>query len=77
MDLVVQPVNPKLFGANIGPFWVFRNTPHGYELLLVVDALELEILRTKSNGLRDIRTTRVTAREVLQTNYEYDGKKYR
>ena len=35
-DLVVTAANPCLLGANIGPFWVFRNTPRGYELVLNV-----------------------------------------
>lgn len=25
-DIVVQAVNPRLLGANVNPFWVFRNT---------------------------------------------------
>jgi len=33
-DLIVQPNQVCLFGANIGPFWVFRNIPKGYKLAL-------------------------------------------
>jgi hypothetical protein len=53
-DLVVLPVEGCLFGANIGPFWVFRQTTEGYELALVVDALGIEFLNTRSSGFRDI-----------------------
>lgn len=75
-DLIVQSANPRLFGANLVPFWVFRKTFKGNELILRVDALNLELLKTKSKGYRDIRTRKATANEVITSYYEFDGTKY-
>jgi len=76
-DLVVAAKNPCLFGANLVPFWVFRNTPHGHELVLNVSALSLDVLNTKTNNYRDIRTARATARSVRTVIFRFDGKEYR
>src|SRR5260370_14708380 len=37
--LVVRAENGCLWGANIGPFWVFRHTDLGFELVLDASAL--------------------------------------
>ena len=76
-DLIVMAANPRLFGANIVPFWVFRNTPLGHQLVLSITTLGLEVLRSKTTGYRDIRATAATAKEVLTTDYVFDGTRYR
>lgn len=76
-DLVVKASNPCLFGANIDPFWIFRNTPRGYEHVLSVSTLGLDVLNAKTNGYRDVRTTAATANEVIITIYKFDGRKYK
>ena len=53
-DLIVMAAEPRLLGANIVPFWIFRNTLKGHELILSVSALSLDVLNTKTNGYRDI-----------------------
>ena len=75
-DLILQAVNPHLFGANLVPFWLFQRTPKGYKLILSVDALGLEVLKTKTNNYKNIRTTKATAKEILSGTYEFDGDKY-
>src|SRR6266446_4003513 len=45
-DLIVTARNACLLGANIVPFWVFRNTQRGHELVLSVSALGLDVLNT-------------------------------
>jgi hypothetical protein len=75
-ELIVQAVNPHLFGANLVPFWVFEKTPTGHKLLLTVDTLRLEVLKMKTNGYKNIRTTKATAKNVFRTVYEFDGNKY-
>jgi hypothetical protein len=65
-----------LFGANIVPFWIFRNTPQGHELALSVSALGLDVLNTKTNGYRDIRTTTATASSGYAISFKFNGKKY-
>jgi hypothetical protein len=74
--LIVQSANPRLFGANLVPFWVFHKTSKGNELALRIDALRLEVLRTKTNGVRDIRVSEATANEIISSYYEFDGTRY-
>lgn len=75
-DLVVLPVEGCLVGANIGPIWVFRQTTQGYELALVADALEIEILETKSGGSRDIAAYSATAIDGHTTIFKFNGAVY-
>lgn len=77
IDLVVQPKNTCLFGANIGPFWVFRNTPQGYRMVLTTRALGLEVLRSRTKGYRNIRGVRATATNTVSVLFRFDGHKYR
>lgn len=76
-DLVITAKNTCLLGANLVPFWVFRNTSPGHELVLSASALVLDVLNTKTNNYRDIRTGKATARTVQTVIFKFDGKKYR
>lgn len=83
VDLIVQPNLPRiathdlphyeaagcLLGANVGPFWVLRNTSGRYNLLLETYALGLEVLDSRSNFYRDIQTVASTA--VTRTTILY------
>jgi len=75
-DLVVKPENACLFGANIVPFWIFRNTAKGYELLLNPYGLALKILRTGTKGYRDITIEASSATTILGATYKFDGTRY-
>lgn len=75
-DLIVMPQNPCLLGANLGPFWIYRETAKGYRLVLAVDALVLELLSRRTNGLRDIVTSRATASAVSRRTYSFNGSRY-
>jgi len=75
-DLVVLPVEGCLFGANIGPIWLFRQTSQGYELALVVDALGIEVLKTRSHGSRDIAVYAATGIEGFTTILKFNGTTY-
>ncbi|MGH9905048.1 MAG: hypothetical protein ACRD8U_05610 [Pyrinomonadaceae bacterium] len=75
-DLVVQGTHPRLLGANLAPFWIFRKTSQGNELVLSVSALGLELLNTKTNGYKNILARQATSIEVRNTSYEFDGHKY-
>jgi hypothetical protein len=54
-DLIVQPrfdpqtppSNRCLFGANIGPFWVFRGTNNGHQLIFSADGHDLIVLDSR------------------------------
>lgn len=75
-DLVVLPKADCLFGANIGPIWVFGNSPGGYQLILKTDALGLEIHRHKTMGYRDIQGVQRTANRTLTALFKFDGHRY-
>lgn len=77
-DLVVKAEHPCLFGANIVPFWVFPKVGRSrYRLLLQTSALGLTVLRTRTKGLRDIRTQSAFADEVYTGIWKFDGRNYR
>ena len=74
--LVVKAETACLWGANIGPFWVFRHSKTGYEIVLSENALGLEVLNTRTNGYRDIQLSAATARDVLTGVYKFKNGKY-
>jgi hypothetical protein len=74
--LVVKSESGCLWGANIGPFWVFRRTTNGYDLVLSESGDSLAILDGFANGYRKIRLTRATGTQVLAVVYEFRGQKY-
>jgi hypothetical protein len=84
-DYVVLPnltVNPEssalcFLGANTGQFWIVRKTPKGYRLLLSVRTHSLDILSSRSNGLRDIEAETVFVRESTITLFKFDGSQYK
>jgi hypothetical protein len=63
-------------GANINPFWVFRRSARSCNLLLSVGAHDLQILKTRTNGLRDIEISALTAVRYFQTRFKFDGHSY-
>jgi hypothetical protein len=75
-DLVVMANNPRLLGANIGPYWLFRNTPHGYELVLRESALILDVLTVRTKGYRDVRLVALSAKEKFTVLYRFNGNEY-
>jgi len=76
-DLIVTAADPRLLGANMGPFWIFRNTPQGHKLVLNVSTHDLDVLSTRTQGHRDIRARAATANRVLTTVFRFDGSEYR
>lgn len=84
VDLIVQPrmidENPTenrcLFGANIAPFWVLRQAPPGYTLVLEIDAHDLKVRATRSKGYRDIAAYAGFGGNEHSVLYKFDGKKY-
>jgi hypothetical protein len=74
-DLIVIGVG-KLRGANVSPFWVFRQS-QGYDLVLKVVARGLCVLSTTWNGYRIIEAGSALSSTSYTTQYRFDGKKYR
>ncbi|HKM66986.1 MAG TPA: hypothetical protein VJX70_07465 [Candidatus Acidoferrum sp.] len=76
VDLLAKGKDGCLFGANMGPFWIFRNTPQEYKLVLTVSALGVDILRNKTNGLRDVSAVAVAGGKWVSVSFKFDGQKY-
>ena len=76
LALLVKAKNGCLFGANIGPFWIFTKTADGYSPVLQVSALSLEILSSRTKDHRDIRVGAVSAGRSVFVIYKFDGSKY-
>lgn len=76
-DLVLQPANFCLAGANIAPFWIFRQERKGYTLLFKTHSLGLRILRTATRGYFDLETGAASAVTFYGARFRFDGKSYR
>jgi hypothetical protein len=63
-------------GANINPFWIFLRRAESCSLLLSVGAHDLEILKTTTNGLPDVRVTSSTAVQYFEGLYRFNGRSY-
>jgi hypothetical protein len=74
-DLVVMGL-----GISLGPysagFWVLRQTPQGFEIVMATDTHDLTLLDTSTNGLRDIETGLPTGGQRYSDTYRFDGRAY-
>jgi hypothetical protein len=74
-DLVVMGI-----GISMGPysagFWILRQTPQGYEIVLAVHAHSLALLDSSTNGFRDIESGLSTLNESNSDIYKFDGHRY-
>lgn len=75
-DLLVKPENGCLWGANIVPFWIFRNGGAGYELVLKTHGLGVDILRKRTLGHHDVEVGAASADRSYGAVYKFDGKRY-
>lgn len=77
-DLVVTgSEDSNLSGANVTVYWLFRNTPEGHRCVAELNTFGFDILKTKTNGFRDIEASAQTLEKVFTDFYVFDGKKYR
>src|SRR5216684_8749474 len=80
-DLVVQAGKYCLQGAHNTAFWVFTKAGQeiapGYELVFSRHTDWLEVLKTSTNGYRDIQAAGHTALEIFSTVWKFDGTKYK
>src|ERR1041385_2843075 len=75
----VEMSGPCACGMVNCSIYVYRKSGEGFEAILDDAAgLGLELLKTSSNGYRDLRVTaRDTAATQAETVYKFDGKRYR
>lgn len=75
-DLVV--VGDKIArGAYTTGFWVLRHASAGYKVIFRIDAQDLELLGTRTNGLCDISISIVNLHGEYSAEYGFDGSTYR
>jgi len=75
-DLVVMGTHFAR-GAYTSTFWVLRKLQGGYRVVLRDNAHDVELQKTRTNGLRSIRSVIVTLRYGTTAEYEFDGKTYK
>jgi hypothetical protein len=64
--------------ANNAPFWVLRQTASGYDLVLDTTGSDLKLLKTRTNGLRDIKASAlVGVAHWGSLEFQFDGHNYR
>jgi hypothetical protein len=76
MDLIIKAKNGCLFGANQGPFWVFRKMPDGYQQILAAHGLQLAVLPKKVNSFSQIKISKVVSMKPANTIYSFKAGKY-
>lgn len=64
--------------TGIGMFWVFRRLGDGYQLVLKTWAGGLEVLASKTDGYRNIRsgTLGQAGSDLTNTTFHFDGTQY-
>jgi len=75
VDLVVMGID-RLMGADIDSFWVLRQTPKGYDVVLSTVALDLNIVNSRTNGLRDVQASAVVRGYGVTDKFQFDGHSY-
>ena len=75
-DLIVGASDVRLLGANLAPFWVFVDTGRGHRLVLRTHTLVLDILKSRTEGHRNIRAIETTAVEATGTIFTFRNGKY-
>lgn len=64
--------------AGIGLFWIFRKNNGRYELVLRTWGGNLEVLATKTNGYRNVKTGTLgqAGRNLTDIKFHFDGTRY-
>lgn len=58
------------------PFYILRPTSHGYKVILNSGGDSLRVLRTRSNGYRDLQLEGFAAGTTTKDIYKFDGESY-
>lgn len=64
-------------GAYTTAFWVLRHSPTGYKVIFRADAHDLDLLKSRTNGLCDISITIVNLHGEYSAEYGFDGTTYK
>ena len=74
-DLIVLGESPIRESGSF-PFWVFIHDAQGYKLVLNNPTAELSVLKTVSNGYRDLKSVTGSRHSVTTVNFQFSGNKY-
>ncbi len=76
--LIVRGDRPCFYGAHIVQFWVVARSAEAYKVLFTARADALDVLRTRSNGYRDLQLIFVTqaGRYVDYVRMRYSNGEY-
>jgi hypothetical protein len=66
-----------LLGAHSAPYWIFRRTPRGHELILEVSGHGLRLLKSRAGGFREVQVYDSNAGYETVLLFKFDGKEYR
>ena len=69
--------NACFLGANTAQMWVLRNTQRGVKLVLSQIGLGMSVLKTRTNGLRDIKVGAAVGGYEDSIDYKFDGESYK
>jgi hypothetical protein len=82
MDLIIKPGDAGgcLLGANLGPWWIFRNTgaagSGAWVQVLKESAVSLSVLTGRHGQMPDLETARANAATVTTTRYRFKNGRY-
>jgi hypothetical protein len=69
--------NACLLGANTAQMWVLRDIQRGFKLVLSQIGLGMNVLTTRTNGLRDIEVGAAVGGYDESIDYKFDGEAYK
>jgi hypothetical protein len=68
--------NACLYGANTAQMWVLRKNQNGFQLVWSQLGLGMNVLSTRTNGLRDIQVGAAVGGYSDSIDYKFDGHLY-
>lgn len=76
-DIIVTTDASCDWAASAGPVWILRNEGSKYSVVFKFVTYNLELFKDKSNGLRNIKTSRGTAGSAEVEFWAYTGNMYK
>ena len=75
--LILKSGHQCLTGGDNASFWVYVRTTQRYRLVLASGTISVDVLRTRSHGLRDIETNMATGAYGFRNIYKFNGSVYK
>lgn len=71
-----QDLGKCISGNKFHAIWVYRKVKTGFQMILGSSSTRVSVLKTSSNGYKDIREVSVDGHTTYTTTYKFDGDKY-